>query len=525
MAPKITVPQEHPHAKPLTNLLHQFASRHEVTKVFMNRHFIDQEKYLIVIYLNTARVEKRVFESPWIKRVHRNYNTEIILLGVADVRRHERMGSLFMTRNCTTEHLIYEKEACAAPKTNRRRDLKRFRKLKQNYYRYHDDKTMMINKAYEAGSLITLFHLYLHQYAHHLWHMEFLYTGRTFDDENLHERLIRLEDYFPEIKRMLLKKNATTYFVIEALYSVEKADEHNDSMYVTQEYVNAIAHIESAIYDLLQKVFQKVKNAVKLSATPINKAEIVESKAEHEAVVAIIQRYFAIDEVFIYHQKEMDTPERKVSIFYMLLISSSISNQDLHGMMQLVEQQTNGCCHIVPIAHSAPWIQEHLYEYQEFFQRIMKREYTVFCAEHPTVIHWQEPYKASYPDLILYQKQTKDLYESYLALRKHEGENLSAGALLVFSALIPRLCRDLIYAKLSYRPNDIDLKILWALCAYAQPEHEKLCYLIDQLPFDFFSFMNVKKQIYSGWSFVDVEVFEILDALVLRLCDFGIEPL
>ena len=109
------------------------------------------------------------------------------------------------------------------------------------------------------------------------------------------------------------------------------------------------------------------------------------------------------------------------------------------------------------------------------------------------------------------------MYESYLALRKDEGENLSAGAILIFSALIPRLCRDLIYSKLSYRPSDIDFKILWALCAYAQPEHEKLCYLIDQLPFEFFSYMNVKRQIYGGWGFVDAEAFEILDELVLRL--------
>ncbi|MFP3834159.1 hypothetical protein [Chryseobacterium sp. SIMBA_028] len=203
---------------------------------------------------------------------------------------------------------------------------------------------------------------------------------------------------------------------------------------------------------------------------------------------------------------------------YLLLISSKINNDSLFNIMQMVSKQTEGRFNVVPIAHSGAWIQEHLWEYQGFFQKVMIPENSIFQADVPTVIHWHK--EQLYSDTCAMQyRDCNELYNKYKLLRSQEELKSNEGLGLILSALFYRIGAIFPYATLGYRPNDINIRILWKLCEYADPKVKNLDYLIQKLPFDFFEFINPNKNLYRNSQFLDEDTLFILDELAQGFLD------
>lgn len=90
---------------------------------------------------------------------------------------------------------------------------------------------------------------------------------------------------------------------------------------------------------------------------------------------------------------------------------------------------------------------------------------------------------------------------------------------LILSALFYRIGAIFPYATLGYRPNDINIRILWKLCEYANPKVKNLDYLIQKLPFDFFEFLNPSKNLYRNFIYFREEHLAILDELAQGFLD------
>ena len=302
----------------------------------------------------------------------------------------------------------------------------------------------------------------------------------------------------------MLKKTENTYFIIEALKSAE-ADERQD------EFADAIAETENKLDNLVEKTFRQMKKAVK---KPEQRPMLIEEKevSPYEPVITILTRNFRIKEIFLFHQEEEYSENQKTTVLYLLLISSKINNDSLFNMMQMVSKHTDGRFNIVPIAHSGAWIQEHLWVYQGFFQKVMTPENSIFQADVPTITHWHK--ELVYSDTCAMQyRDCKELYEKYKLLRSQEELKSNEGLGLILSALFYRICAVFPYATLGYRPNDINIRILWKLCEYADPKVKDFDYLIKKLPFDFFEFINPHKNLYRNFSYLGEKNFPILDEL------------
>lgn len=107
-----------------------------------------------------------------------------------------------------------------------------------------------------------------------------------------------------------------------------------------------------------------------------------------EPVITILTKHFNIEEIFLFNQQEVYSADQKTTVLYLLVISNKISNQDHFDMIQMVAQQTEGRFNIVPIEHQKAWIQERLFVHKDFFQKVMVRENSIFCADVPTIMHW-----------------------------------------------------------------------------------------------------------------------------------------
>ncbi|MGS0748528.1 hypothetical protein [Halpernia sp. GG3] len=169
--------------------------------------------------------------------------------------------------------------------------------------------------------------------------------------------------------------------------------------------------------------------------------------------------------------------------------------------------------------HSKAWIQEYLWEYQEFFQKVMVPEKSIFIFDVPSIIHWhKEPSNYDTDEGIHYRLCT-ELLENYKTLRSREEPISNEGMGLMLSGFFYRACVIFLYAALRYRPNQINIRILWKLCQHADPNVKNLDYLIQKLPFDFFEFLNPSKNLFKNAFYLDEELLVVLDELAQGFLD------
>ncbi len=483
---KIILPSIHPHHRKLSHLLNSLAGKIPVRQVFLS-HSQTSEKYLLIIHLGCSRMPDGLLSDKQIRKASFRYDTHVILLAGTDLRKHLKRESLFLQRHCNASTLVFTSCEKELPTENLYRSLKKFRLIRQK-----DGSTCKllgneIRKAETIGSFITAYHLYLSLFSHHTSQLEFLCLSREFSQDTLDQRLLKLETFFPEIKSFLLKKTGSTYFITEALLSAGKAETDTEYSHLRAEFREAIAIAEKKLHDLVQTTFRNIKTAVKHPAV-FPKAPLPnKAVSPHQSVIGILTCRFPIEEIFLFHREETVSEGRTFTELYLLLIGNTISSRDLDVMIKTVFRKTGGKYSIVPVAHSNTWIQEHLWESQPFFRKIMQPENAISTSGFPTVIHWHTLEADLYTDEEVSIQQLQGLYENYKTLRSQKQPSSAAEIRLIVKRIFRQAFLLLIYNRLHYRPNrKIGLRILWKLCIYAKPEIKTFSPMILNLPFDFF---------------------------------------
>mgnify|MGYP003598960018 CR=1 FL=1 len=515
MSHKIIIPRTHPHHQRLTDMINSFAGKYNVLRAFMSYSKTSQ-KHLIFIHINDRNVPEEVLKSRWIRKALEQCDAHILIMGEQNIRVHVRFGSLYINRHCNASTLIYKKEDYEFTYPELPEQLKKFKQFREDYYNAHDLLSTEIRKAKNSSSLTMEYHIYLSLLQHHVHYLEILCIGEYFSNGSLSERLIRLEDFLPEIKTLMLKKTETTYFIIEALNSAQKADDHEDYMHIKDEFGDAITDTEQKFYYLVDRIFRETKKAVKKpkQKTLIEPKEI----SPYEPVIKILTKHFNIEEIFIFNQQEVYSADQKTTVLYLLIISNKISNQDHFEMMQVVSQQTEGRFNIVPIAHQKAWIQERLFVHQDFFKKVMVPENSIFRADVPTIMHWVTIDANGETDEGIYYRLCSELHKNYKLLRSQEDQT-NEGLGLMLSGFFYRACVIFIYVALRYHPNQINIRILWKLCEHIDPKVKNLDYLIQKLPFDFFEFLNPSKNLFRNFYLLQEEQLAVLDELAQGFLD------
>lgn len=516
MSHKIIIPSTHPHHQRLTDMINPFAGKHNVLRVFLS-YSKTSKKHLLIIHMGDRNIPEEVKKSRWVRKALEQCDTHILIMGEQNIRVHVRFGSLYINRHCNASTLIYKKEDHEFAYPELPEQLKKFKQFREDYYNTHDLLSTEIRKAKKSSSLTMEYHIYLSLLEHHVHFLEILCIGEYFSNGSLSERLIRLEDFLPEIKTLMLKKTETTYFITEALNSAQKADDHEDYMHIKDEFGDAITDTEQKFYYLVDGIFRETKKEVK---KPEQKP-LIEPKeiSPYEPVIKILTRHFSIEEIFLFNQQEVYSADQKTTVLYLLLISNKISNQDHFEMMQVVSQQTEGRFNIVPIAHQKAWIQERLFVHQDFFKKVMIPENSIFRADVPTIMHWITIDANGDTDEGIYYRLCSELYKNYKLLRSQEDQTANEGLGLMLSGFFYRACVIFIYVALRYHPNQINIRILWKLCEHVDPKVKNLDYLIQKLPFDFFEFLNPSKNLYRNFIYFREEHLTILDELAQGFID------
>lgn len=515
MSHTITLPQSYPHHIPMADTINSFAVKHKI----MNLYLSDMPSsgcYLLLIYLDLSVISDTLLQSKWIRKAFHKYNTHVILLAKSDITRHFTMGTLFLYKFGSGANLVFQCTDHSVSYPELAQQLKKFKTFKNNYFHTHQLLYAEIQKALSSDALTRAYHLYSSLFEHHLLYLELFYMGRFTPNKPLEERFLILEQFLPQFSHWMLKKSTNSYYITRALQSAQTADEQQEDLLLQSEFSTAISKLEQQLYNLVQSSFSDIKKAVKKTFAPVKPLIPEPQKSPYLPVIQILTQRFNIQEIFLFHQQNGDSDEQK--ILYLLLISNSISNQDLSRMVQIISDQTNSRYLIVPIAHSLSWIQEHLFEYQTFFQKIMIPENSIYVASHPSLIHWHVPYTDKHPDLDYYVRHCFKLYNNYTLFRDAFTSS-TLGLEFVAAPLLYRACTTLLYATLSYRPNHIHFSLLWKLCEYAEPKLKQLNYLNSKLSFDFFTFGNFAKHKSIKRPLLNSSDITVLNEIILYILD------
>lgn len=515
MNPKFTLPATLPYTHQLNHLLNSLAGKVPVHQVFLS-HIQTSGHPFLIIQLACCRLPDGLLPEKRIRKAWSRYGIHLMILAGTDLRKHLKLGTLFLHRHCNASTRVFTSGGQELPAESLPRSLKKFRVIRQKYAISCHLMRNEIRKAEAAGSFITAYHLYTSLFEHHLFHLEFLCLGRYFLQDTLDKRLLRLEPFFPEIRSFLLQKTGNTYFITEALLSAGKAETGKEYSHLRAEFREAIVITEKKLYNLVRRTFRDIKAAAKqpdtLPEDPIEKKTV----SPYESVISILTQSFRIEEIFLFHREELVNEGRNTTELYLLLIGKKINRKDLDVMRQTVSRKTGRKFSVVPVAHSAGLIQEHLWESQPFFPRVMQPENAVYTNSYPAVVHWHPQEADLYTDEEITFQQLNGLYKNYKTLRSQKQPSDAKGIRLVIKDIFQVAFLLIIYNRVHYRPAaKTDLPTLWKLCMYAGPEAKASIPLIRNLPFDLFRFLEQAENPEENTDCWDENVLGVVDRLLV----------
>lgn len=476
----------------------------------------------IVVLLDVASDSNDLYQQRWVKKVFRDYGVTVLVVSCAEGTPSTDVSLLVWSYHLDTASLLYKAEGYCPPLPDMPTCLARFEAYVQLFH--HDCETYLetIRKAEKQEWFITVFQAYIDLFGRFSSCLEPLVLGRTFQEEDVHERLVRLMYYLPELGSVFVKVSPQRLYLIDILYAVYTSEQADDSN-LEYELLYALSHAAEQLTKICERLFEHFTERLGQLAEVVQQDKVHPKRDEDHSCWEVVTQHPGVEAVYAYQRWEMvSTTGTTVSLRFGLVVGDSIDHRQLLEWRDITLQRTQGRIELVPIVHSRIWIQRNLYAFQAFFLRVMQPDFLVY--EHNAYLpqpHWIVPYDESFFEVSFYQKHLFKLYASYQHLCTMDDTSHAEGRGLLYSSLLLRGCRLLVYTKWTYYPNALPVALLWRLCQMADERVMRLDYLLSKLGFDFLSFVTHHQNLYRAGQPIRPEEWEVLDEILGVVVGFG----
>ena len=465
----------------LTGKLRQITNEFSLTHIFYHPANAKEAAHIVIIAEESHDVET-IGSRKWIRN---NKDEKPILFHVTCRERMKvelRSGNPFFAWYCQKSTIIYQNSmAKECQNTDWPSFKKRFKRYSENYSNNRGALLRAVMRFQDLDSLTGLFISYLSVFGYTIQYLEMLYIGRSFESENLHQRIKHLIEYIPEMEGIFVPKNGNEYYLISELDKAKDFAEDGDEIRLNDKLIEGFSRAETKLHKMVFSRLSELKSLIK-SGFPnqslVDHAELATRDDLVTEIVTQIVKIHPVEEIYLFHQ----TQNSEITTYFLLLIGEGLGTEILHRIQQSVNSRFEGRHSDVLIGHSRSWIQTNLFYQQSFFSKIMKPENLRFQSHpnHPS-IHWEDNNNPEYPDLEYLNRSAINLSAQYFVLRNHSEKNNTEGIHDLFSISVLRIFRTLVFSKLSYLPHYLSAYNLWKLCVYADPKLEKLEYLFEKL--------------------------------------------
>ena len=480
-----------------------------------------REAARIVIIAEESNDVETIGSRKWIRN---NKGEKSILIHIScqsKMKAELRAGNSFFGWYCQNSAIIYQNPSA---KSRSDTDWPSFKKRFKRYtLAYHHDRNNLlaaVNRFQELGSLTGLFVSYLSVFEYDIRYLEMLYTGRSFESENLHQRIKKLISYIPEIESLFVPKNGNEYYLVFELEKANDFTEDGDEIRLNDKLTDSFSRTEEKLHKMVLSHFSELRALIKSGFCKQSFIDQIETKTEEDdpkmsGIAEQIVKIHPVEEIYLFHQVQTS----QQTTYFLLLIGESLGTETLTRIQQSVNSKSEIKYSVVLIGHSRSWIQTNLFYQQPFFRKIMIPENLRFQSHpnHPS-IHWEDNNTPEYPDLEYLNRSAINLSAQYFVLRNHSEKDNTEGIFDLFGKSVLRILRTLVYAKLSYLPNYLPAFTLWKLCVFADPGLEKLEYLFEKLSgADFFKEVTYHTRFHHELSRMTEQKLQVADEILNTL--------
>lgn len=465
----------------LTGKLKQLTSEIPISYIFYHPANAKEAAHFVIIAEESNDVET-IESRKWIRN-SRSENTILFHISCqSEMKAELRAGNPFFAWYCQKSAIICQNPlAKECQNTDWSSFKKRFKRYISTYNHDRDNLLVAVNRFQELDSLTGQFVSYLSVFEYEIRYLEILYTGSSFESENLHQRIKKLIPHVPEIEGVFVPKNGNEYYLIFELEKANDFAEDGDEIRLNEKLLDSFSKAEEKLHKMVLSSLFGLKSWIKSGfpkQTLVDHAELTTRDNPVTEIAAQIEKIHPLEEIYLFHR--VQTSQQTTCFF--LLIGESLGTEILNRIQQSVNSRFEGKYSVVLIGHSRTWIQTNLFYQQSFFRKIMTPENRIFqsCPNHPS-IHWEDNNIPEYPDLEYLNRSAINLSTQYFVLRNHSEKDNTEGIFDLFGKSVLRIFRTLVYSKLSYLPNYLPAFTLWKLCVFADPGLEKLEYLFEKL--------------------------------------------
>jgi len=502
----------------LENILCQVVTNHSIVQMFFTRQNTSMFSHLI-IHAEKKSDAEQLQQNKWVKKVRKQYHINVYFFYSAKLHYRFSLGQPFVEWYCRPSALIYQNKELGNPLTitrNWKKYKKEFQGFQERFYNDHDLYKSQLNNLISEGASSSVFTSYARLIEYDLEYLEELYSGNNCNSLCLEERISKLTEYIPEIQKYFVKSSTNKYYLTD-LYAKAKRALADDDTFYENEMCEAVTIAEQNLYRLIVERFDEIKKLIKKEC--FKKCEVSSednSKPKDEILDSAIETVLnsaAVEQIYLYHQITYG----EKTIYYLMLIANAVGNEKLKSLTQSLKSKMGGGYDFVLLSHSRLWIQENLYQYQDFFAGIIQGKKPIYSSSqyHPEV-HWEVPHEPHHADLYFYYTAAKNTAFQFFAIANNAKDNYQ-GADNLFSLFFLSFCRTYIFVKTYYLPNYLSSQALWELCIYADPDIRKYNYLTEQFWTDFFPYLDKHRTIDHRLSRLDKEKVNQMNIIVEKL--------
>jgi hypothetical protein len=510
----------------LTGKLKQLTREIPLAYVFYHPANAKEAAHIVIIAKESSDVE--TIESR--KCIRNNYGGNPILFHItyeSKMKAELRAGNPFFAWYCQKSAVIYQNpSAKECQNTDWPSFKKRFKRYSEVYSHDRNNLLTAVNQFQELDSLTGLFVSYLSVFEYTVQHLEMLYTGSSFEPDNIHQRIKQLIRYIPCMEGIFVPKNGNEYYLISELEKAKDIAEDGDEIRLNDKLIDSFSQAETKLHKIILCQLSDLKSQIKsgLPKQPLADHAIFTTGDDQVKEIATqIEKIHPVEEIYLFHRIQ----NNEIAAYFLLLIGEGLGTEILNRIQQSVKAKFEGKLTVVLLGHSRTWIQTNLFYQQSFFSKIMQPENLIFQS-HPNYpsIHWEDNNTPEYPDLEYLNRSATNLSAQYFVLRNHSEKDNTEGTFDLFSKSVMRIFRTLVYSKLSYLPNYLSAFNLWKLCVYAEPRLEKWEYLFEKLSGeDFFKEVAFHSRFHHDLSRLTENKLliadEILNTLIQELKNFS----
>lgn len=493
---KLTFPQiENEYVE---NILRELAGKINIVQMFFTKARSSEFSKLI-INIESSIGAKKYQQSKWVRKVKERLQIDVLFIFSSKIRHHYSLGDPFKAYYCRESAVIYQNNefANSAFKTMEwQKFKKRFNEFENNFHHDHELHKWQIKNLISEGSANSVFTSYSRLIEYDLQWLEEFYTGNKSESADLNERINNLIQYLPVIQKYFVKTSKGGYYLIDLFEQAKEASGDEEAMY-RNEMFQAVENAEESLYGLIGDRFNEFRKLIK-KGYALKQEVLCDAEPKDKVLETAVQTILGsvdAEQIYLYNQ----AVNISKTTYYLLIISEGLGNEKLKTIINTIKSRTDNNSSFVLISHSRYWIQNNLYEYQNFFEKIIKQDFLIYSSSmHHPDFHWESPHRPYHGDIDFFYRWTEQSFRQFSMIANNSDDNY-CGLTSIFSLFFMSYCRTYIFAKTYYMPNYLPNQTLWDLCIYPEPNLIKHNYLMEQFWTSFFPFLDRNRAVFN-WS-------------------------